>query len=177
MDVLYMMNVTWSNLGDAIKVEAWLLRDLVYVFSRAAKRGHRPREDEMLTLMRAAEIPIPDIMRRSTSSLSNLLDDIFFFKKNLLFIYCANSPPHVRSAPSHFWGTNEAPAADMADAEDGDDHGENGEDAESENGDDDPIVDPADPVVAPGVEAEDLFRFVYGLFWYPISLQKFWPQP
>jgi hypothetical protein len=76
--------------GDVIKVEAWLLRDLAYIFARAARRGHRPREDEMLELMRAADIPIPEYVppRRSTSSAGYFaaMDSILFWG-NMIYIY------------------------------------------------------------------------------------------
>ena len=60
-----------ASLGDTIKVEAWLLRDLVYCFSRAIKRGHRPREEEFIALMKSGDIPIPEpsLGRRSSSAL------------------------------------------------------------------------------------------------------------
>ena len=48
------------NLGAIIQTEAWILRSLVFIFSRAAKRGHRPREPQMIQLMIAAEVPVPD---------------------------------------------------------------------------------------------------------------------
>lgn len=46
--------------GDAVKVEAWILRDLTYCFSRAIKRGHRPREEEFIQLMESSGIDVPD---------------------------------------------------------------------------------------------------------------------
>ena len=46
--------------GELIKTEAWLVRSLVYCFSRAASRGHRPREREIRELMELADIPVPD---------------------------------------------------------------------------------------------------------------------
>ena len=59
----------YSHLGDSMKFEAWILRDLTYMFSRAVKRGHRPREDQFIILMNAADLPIPPPSSRSSSSL------------------------------------------------------------------------------------------------------------
>ena len=77
--------------GDAIKMEAWLLRDMVYFFSRAAKRGHRPREPEMQVLMRAADIPIPEyVSRRSSSSVGGhgFCFRLYFFVETRYFGGC-----------------------------------------------------------------------------------------
>ena len=37
---------------------------MVYVSSRAIKRGYRPKEAELHVIMRAAGIPVPDVARR-----------------------------------------------------------------------------------------------------------------
>ena len=153
-----------ANLGDAIKVEAWLLRDMVYLFSRAAKRGHRPRESEMITLMQAAEIPIPEYRSRTSSSSVGCygfcLRFSFLFKQDVFGmchggIICIMFPwYHQPMCPSSNSGSADpAPVEDSAaeaaaavnggdpesEADDGDDPGEN---PESEPGDDDPVVNP-----------------------------------
>ena len=48
------------GLGDVVRVEAWIIRDLVYCFSRVIKRGHRPREEELVQLMESCGIPVPE---------------------------------------------------------------------------------------------------------------------
>ena len=58
------------HLGDVAKIEAWILRDLIYIFSRAVKRGHKPREPELLELMRAADLPIPSAPSSTESLVS-----------------------------------------------------------------------------------------------------------
>ena len=58
-----------ASLGDTIKVEAWLLQDLVYCFSRAIKRGRWPREEEFIALMKSGDIPEPSLGRRFSSPL------------------------------------------------------------------------------------------------------------
>lgn len=68
-----------------MKFEAWILRDLTYIFSRAVKRGHRPREDEFLSLMKAADLPIPPPSTRSSSSLG------YFEKLAYLYINLISS--------------------------------------------------------------------------------------
>ena len=45
--------------GQEVRIEAWIVRSLVYVASRAIKRGHRPKEPELRDLMSAVDIPIP----------------------------------------------------------------------------------------------------------------------
>ncbi|CAL1158689.1 unnamed protein product, partial [Cladocopium goreaui] len=43
-----------------IKVESWILKRLIFLFARLAKRGHRPREEALRSLMGAANLPIPE---------------------------------------------------------------------------------------------------------------------
>lgn len=50
--------------GRVVRAEAWILRKLVYLFNRTAKRGHRPREEGIRKLMEVAGIDIPDISPR-----------------------------------------------------------------------------------------------------------------
>lgn len=45
--------------GEEVQTEAWIVRSLVYVASRAIKRGHRPKEPELHSIMEAADIPAP----------------------------------------------------------------------------------------------------------------------
>lgn len=67
-----------SALGDQCKCEAWVLRDLIYAFARAARKGHRPREPEMIALMEAAGIPVPETpSRRSSASSSSPVESFF----------------------------------------------------------------------------------------------------
>ena len=54
------------GLGDVIRVEAWILRRLVFLFARVARRGHRPREHNIRLLMEAAGIPVPSSRNLST---------------------------------------------------------------------------------------------------------------
>lgn len=39
---------------------AWIIRRLISMFSRAAKRGHYPREEAMRNIFKAADIPLPE---------------------------------------------------------------------------------------------------------------------
>lgn len=56
--------------GKVVRVEAWILRRLVYVFTRVARRGHRPREFCIRSLMEVANIPVPERTTSSSRSLS-----------------------------------------------------------------------------------------------------------
>lgn len=56
--------------GKVVRVEAWILRRLVYVFTRVARRGHRPREFSIRSLMEVANIPVPERTTSSSRSLS-----------------------------------------------------------------------------------------------------------
>ncbi|CAL1168530.1 unnamed protein product [Cladocopium goreaui] len=53
-----------ADLGRVVRAEAWILRKLVYLFNRAAKRGHRPREAGIRELMQVAGIDVPDLSPR-----------------------------------------------------------------------------------------------------------------
>ena len=65
------MKLRCFSLGHEVKSEAWIIRTMIYVFSRAVKRGHRPREPELVSLMANAGIPIPEKLSTGSSS-SNL---------------------------------------------------------------------------------------------------------
>eukprot|EP00435_Cladocopium_sp_Y103_P068251 s243_g31.t1 len=47
-----------------VRAEAWILRKLVFLFNRAAKRGHRPREAGIRELFKIAGIDVPDLSPR-----------------------------------------------------------------------------------------------------------------
>ena len=47
-------------LGDDIKIEAWVLRNLITLLKAAARRPHTPRSPEMRHLFRAIGIDVPD---------------------------------------------------------------------------------------------------------------------
>ena len=71
----------WHLPGDHVNAESWVLRNHVYLFSRATKRGHRPREQEFQQLMIAAGIPVPDTPHtgsRSNSSLDGMIGKFLF---------------------------------------------------------------------------------------------------
>lgn len=51
-----------------IRIEAWIVRRLVYKFARIAKRGHRPRERNIRHLMEIAGIPVPERVPRNPGS-------------------------------------------------------------------------------------------------------------
>ena len=53
-----------ADLGRMVRAEAWILRKMVFLFNRAAKRGHRPREAGIRELMQVAGIDIPDLSPR-----------------------------------------------------------------------------------------------------------------
>lgn len=42
-----------------IRKNAWMVKRLVSIFTRAAKRGHYPRERAMIEIFEQAEIPLP----------------------------------------------------------------------------------------------------------------------
>lgn len=54
----------FNSSGRMVKAEAWILRKLVFLFNRTAKRGHRPREAGIRELMRIAGIDVPDVSPR-----------------------------------------------------------------------------------------------------------------
>lgn len=78
--------------------ESWILRNMVYTFSRATKRGHRPREPEFLKLMEAAGLPIPDPSpHRSGSTSPLMLFNSFLFKHSLFMVSVRNV---IRTQPN-----------------------------------------------------------------------------
>ena len=53
--------IAWpSILGDDIKTEAWILRNLISLLASAARRPHTPRSREMRILFKAIGIPVPE---------------------------------------------------------------------------------------------------------------------
>jgi|Cyp1metagenome_2_1107374.scaffolds.fasta_scaffold00077_9 hypothetical protein len=46
--------------GETVKIEAWIIKRLVYIFARLAKRGHRPRQESLRELMEIAGLPVPE---------------------------------------------------------------------------------------------------------------------
>ena len=40
-------------------MQAWILKRLISIFGRAARRGHYPRERAMQKIFAAADIPLP----------------------------------------------------------------------------------------------------------------------
>lgn len=54
--------------GHVVKLESWILKRLVFIFARAARRGHRPRQAGLRELMTIAGIPIPERIRTIPSS-------------------------------------------------------------------------------------------------------------
>ena len=46
--------------GETVKIEAWIIKRLVYIFARLAKRGHRPRQPALRELMEIAGLPVPE---------------------------------------------------------------------------------------------------------------------
>lgn len=61
--------------------EAWILRNLVFISSRAIKRGYRPKEIELRSIMEVAGVPIPEQRPRglSGSALESILVPIVPF--------------------------------------------------------------------------------------------------
>lgn len=57
---LNFMMLLLPTLGDDIKTEAWVLRNLITVLATAARRPHTPRSPEMRQLFRAIGIDVSD---------------------------------------------------------------------------------------------------------------------
>ena len=61
--------------GSEAKIAAWIIRRLITVFNRAAKRGHFPRERAMRRIYAIAGIPLPADPRHLISSCSYRIRD------------------------------------------------------------------------------------------------------
>lgn len=66
---------TCRDSGKEIMAEACVIRNLVFVFARAARRGHRPREPQMRELMTAAGITVPDATPQRAAAEKSANDD------------------------------------------------------------------------------------------------------
>ena len=55
-----MQLLAWSILGDDVKTEAWILRNLISILAAAARRPHIPRSREMRMLFKAIGITVPE---------------------------------------------------------------------------------------------------------------------
>ena len=52
-------NTYVSCRGHEVRAEAWLLRRLITIFAKMAKRPHAPRDPGVRDLFRASGIPVP----------------------------------------------------------------------------------------------------------------------
>ena len=48
-----------SSRGHELRAEAWLLRRMVTIFAKMAKRPHAPRDPGVRDLFHASGIPVP----------------------------------------------------------------------------------------------------------------------
>lgn len=79
--ITYFIRFPWNCFTSGAKVrgEAHIIKKLVFIFARAVKRGHRPREAGIRELMQIAGIEVPDLSPRSVpETLVSILSQICF---------------------------------------------------------------------------------------------------
>ncbi len=85
--------------GARVRGEAHVIKKLVFIFARAVKRGHRPREAGIRELMQVAGIEVPDLSPRSipsSTTLASILSQICFpFVLVLCWKHYCNLPRHI----------------------------------------------------------------------------------
>ncbi|CAE7576074.1 unnamed protein product [Symbiodinium sp. CCMP2456] len=65
-----------GSLGDVCRTQAWVLKRLVSIFARAARRGHYPRERAFRDIYRTAGIPLPDHPSAAKDDVESDGDDV-----------------------------------------------------------------------------------------------------
>ena len=140
-----MGNGSHSNQGKVVRVEAWIVRRLVYAFSRLAKRGHRPREANIRSLMERASIPVPppsrfllDLFQNSNRLHQHLHTHIYSIPSICTWSPCTRPIPGD-SLEDQAGGESEPQADD-----DGQDLSDCEELCETEIEEDDPIIEVKD---------------------------------
>ncbi|CAE7873655.1 unnamed protein product [Symbiodinium sp. KB8] len=62
--------------SDQVRIQAWILKRLISIFGRSARRGHVPRELAMKKIYEAAGIPLPESVSHAYMCRTNLTDHV-----------------------------------------------------------------------------------------------------
>ena len=65
-----------AHRGDQVRIQAWILKRLISIFGRSARRGHVPRELAMKKIYEAAGIPLPESVSHAYMCRTNLTDHV-----------------------------------------------------------------------------------------------------